>query len=272
MAERRGVRQVYILTVGWVDIPKSFSVLGSSSDEIIKEPVPVVLIETIDGWVILDTGYNKVLLEDAALYKRFHGRFKLIRPELPAYEVDPLLDILKRLNVRPDEITKVALSHLHSDHTGGIRNFSHSSLIYVQQTEIEFALGDQSRSEGEGYARVDFDDPAINWRIVSGDCEIAPGVEGVFTPGHTPGHMSFVVHFAGTEGGGLVLACDAGDLRQNFDQECAIGGYIDVVPSETIGQIKKLKQIARRYGYEIIPGHDPDVWPTLDEGLVRSVL
>lgn len=272
MNESSGVRQVYILTVGWVEMPKSYSVFGLVSDEMIKEPVPVVLVETVEGWVMFDTGYNKMLLEDPALYKRFHGRFQLIKPEIPKYEFDPLLDILGGLNIRPDEISKVALSHLHNDHSGGIRNFSDSALIYIQEKELQFAFSDQARSDSEGYARIDYDDPAINWQIVSGDCEIAPGVDGVFTPGHTPGHMSFVVHFDGVEGGGLVFACDAGDLRQNFDQCCAIGGFIDVGPSETIEQIKKLKEIANGYGYQIMPGHDPDVWPTINEGLVRRLL
>lgn len=272
MNRGRGASSVYLLTVGWVDLPKSYSVNNYSPDEIIREPVPAVLVETVEGWVLLDTGYNKALIEDVALYNRFHGRFESVKPVLPQYHRDPLLDILERLNVRPSEISKIAISHLHSDHSGGIRNFSHATPIYLQKEEKEFAFGDQVRSESEGYARVDYDDPAINWRLVSGNCEIAPGIDAVSTPGHTPGHMSFVVHFDGDDKGGLVFACDAGDLRENFDLERAIGGYIDVDPLATIENIRLLKSIATRNGYSIIPGHDPDVWPKPEEGLVRKML
>lgn len=260
-----------MLTVGWEDLPKSWSVYGVDQGIRLVEPVPVVLIESIDGWVMLDTGFNKALVEDPALYRRFHSKFNLIKPILPSYEVDPLLDALDRLDIAIDDISVVALSHLHNDHAGGIRHFSGGAAVVIQEDELAFGLGDQARSQAHGLARVDYDDPMINWRQISGDAEVAAGVDAIFTPGHTPGHMSFVVHLDGDESKGLVFAFDAGDLMENFDDEKPIGGFLDATPEQTVDQIQKLKRLASEFQYQLIPGHDPDVWPTTAEGLVRRV-
>lgn len=260
-----------MLTVGWENLPKSWSVFGADPHLRLKEPVPVVLIESVDGWIMLDTGFNKALIEDPALFRRFHSKFHLIEPILPNYEEDPLLDALDRLGIGIEDISVVALSHLHNDHAGGLRHFSGGTTVVIQEDELAFGLGDQTRCEAHGLARVDYDDPSINWRTISGDAEIATGVDAIFTPGHTPGHMSFVVHLDGDDSNGIVFAFDAGDLIENFEQELAIGGFLDVQPEQTIEQIQKLKSIASAFRYQLIPGHDPNIWPTVEEGLMRRV-
>ena len=64
-------------------------------------------------------------------------------------------------------------------------------------------------------------------------------------------------------GGGFVFAFDAADLTENIEHELAIGGYIGVDPEETIEPIRRLKRLATEKGYQLIPGHDPHVWPEL---------
>jgi N-acyl homoserine lactone hydrolase len=41
---------------------------------------------------------------------------------------------------------------------------------------------------------------------------------------------------------------------------------------DTIGPIRRLKQIAAERGYPLIPGHDPHVWPALIEQLTPGAL
>ncbi len=268
-----GARRIIMLTLGWEDLPKSWSVHGCDPAERLVEPVPAVLVETVDGWVLLDTGFNKSLVQDGALYERFHAKFFEITPILPAYDVDPLLDALNRHGVDISALLAVGISHLHNDHAGGLRHFAKSGTpIYIQRAEINFGFGDQARAEGHGLARVDYDDPRLNWQLISGDTEIAPGITAISTPGHTPGHQSFAVSRAWNEDSrGFVFAFDAGDLAENFESEAAIGGFIDVEPLDTVVQIQKLKAIATSNRYEIVPGHDPQVWPSQAEGLSREL-
>ncbi len=117
------------------------------------------------------------------------------------------------------------MSHLHNDHAGGLRHFGESGTpVYIQSKELEFGLGDIAKAQGHGLARVDYDDPRLNYRQVSGDVEIAPGIRTISTPGHTPGHQSFMVDFPQSNvANGFIFVFDAGDLKENFESELAIG-------------------------------------------------
>ena len=111
---------------------------------------------------------------------------------------------------------------------------------------------------------VDFDDPAIEWRLADGEAEVAPGITAIPTYGHTPGHQSFMVELDESVGGdGFVFAFDAADLTENIEHELAIGGFVGVEPEETVEPIRRLKELAATKGYPLIPGHDPHVWPEL---------
>lgn len=66
-------------------------------------------------------------------------------------------------------------------------------------------------------------------------------------------------------GDGFVFAFDAADLTENIEHELAIGGFIDVDPQDTIEPIRRLKKLAADRGFQLIPGHDPHVWPELTE-------
>jgi N-acyl homoserine lactone hydrolase len=64
-------------------------------------------------------------------------------------------------------------------------------------------------------------------------------------------------------GGGLVFAFDAADLTENIEHELPIGGRVHVPPEATVEPIRRLKALAAAKGYQLVPGHDPVVWPQL---------
>jgi N-acyl homoserine lactone hydrolase len=165
-----------------------------------------------------------------------------------------------------DEIGAVAVSHLHNDHAGGLRLFAGSTPVHLQRDELSFGLTPEA--EDHGIFRVDFDDRTVDWRLADGDTEVAPGITAVKTAGHTPGHQSFVVRYdESLGGGGFVFAFDAADLTENIDQELAVGGVIGCEPAETVAHIRRLKAIAAVESLQLVPGHDPDVWPRLTDDL-----
>ena len=263
-----GVRRVVLLTLGWEDLPKSVSVHGAPPGERLREPVPGVLLQCDGGWLLLDTGFNPALIRDPALRRRFHGDPDF-RPVLPG-PGEPLEEALADAGIAMDEITRVAVSHLHNDHAGGLRHFAGRVPVHAQRAELEFGLTGHPTPEHHAIFRVDFDDPAIEWDLADGDAEIAPGVTAVLTAGHTPGHQSFVVDLdESVGGGGLVFAFDAADLTENIEQELAVGGFIGVTPEETIEPIRRLKRLAADRGYQLVPGHDPEVWPALTRTLAE---
>jgi glyoxylase-like metal-dependent hydrolase (beta-lactamase superfamily II) len=259
---KNGVRRIVLLTLGWEDLPKSVSVLGAPPEQRLREPTPGVLLECDGGWLLLDTGFNTALINDPALRRRFFGD-PAYRPVLPG-PGEPLEEALARAGVDMDRIYAVGMSHLHHDHAGGLKHFAGRVPVHVQQAELDFGFSPHPVPERHDVNRIDFDDPGMRWEIAKGDTEIAPGVTAVLTAGHTPGHQSFVVDLDDSVGGGgFVFAFDAADLTENIEHELPVGASVGVEPAETVEQIRKLKRIAAERGYQLVPGHDPVVWPAL---------
>jgi N-acyl homoserine lactone hydrolase len=259
------VTRIVPLTFGWEDLPKTISIHGADPNIRLREPVPGVLLELDGGWMLLDTGFNDPLVRDPFLYRRFHGNHGIHAELLPG-PGDSLEQAFEMVGIEPDDVVAVALSHLHNDHAGGLRYFAERVPVHCQRRELEYGLSEHPAPETHGIFRIDFDDPAIDWRLADGERELAPGVVAIPTYGHTPGHQSFMVALddALTEAlgvPGFVFAFDAADLQENIDDELAVGGFVDCAPQDTIEPIRRLKAIAAEKGYRLVPGHDPVVWP-----------
>ena len=133
---------------------------------------------------------------------------------------EPIEEALDKAGIPFDGITAVALSHFHVDHAGA--SFTGRVPVHAQTREHTSGLSGDPAVEAHAIHRVDFDGPRIDWRLADGDAEIATGVMAVATPGHTPGHQSFVVEIdESVGGGGFVFAFDAADLTENIQDELA---------------------------------------------------
>src|SRR5215213_1990364 len=88
------VRRIIPLTLGWERLPKSYSVHGDTSGEVLVEPVPAIVLDTDDGPTLIDTGLSTVLLRDPWLHRRFHGGNAEITPILPFGDGEPLENAL----------------------------------------------------------------------------------------------------------------------------------------------------------------------------------
>ncbi|WP_111508642.1 N-acyl homoserine lactonase family protein [Mycobacterium kyogaense] len=264
LVRRSGVRRIVLLTLGWEELPKSVSVHGAPDDIRLREPVPGVLLQTDGGWVLLDTGFNTALIRDPHLRRRYYPSVEY-QPILPGLG-EPIEESLADIGIDVDDIRVVAVSHLHTDHAGGLKLFAGKVPVHAQRREVEYGLANHPEPERHAIFRVDFDDPSIDWQLADGEADIAPGITAVPTYGHTPGHQSFVVELdESVGGGGYVFAFDAADLTENIEHELAIGGFIDVDPADTVEPIRRLKRLADEKGYPLIPGHDPHVWPEMTQ-------
>jgi glyoxylase-like metal-dependent hydrolase (beta-lactamase superfamily II) len=119
----------------------------------------------------------------------------------PIAEIDcgALIDVLAALDHTPDDIDVVAFTHLHFDHAGwafvnGDKTFPNARYVLAEREWAPYT--DPTRPNDattpshviEAMAA----DPAALQLVQDGD-EIIPGVRAVVTPGHTPGHTSYVV-------------------------------------------------------------------------------
>jgi len=242
-----------MLTFGAEPSPKSISVRGAE-DRIIWCPIVGAAVETDAGWVLLETGIGRRLLEDEATRRRIYAS-----PEQPwGAGEDPLLAALGAVGLRPEDLSLAAVSHLHCDHTGGLRTLASAGVpVAVQARELAFAR--ESAGVEQAYYRPDYEDPRIAWHELDGDAELAPGVRALATPGHAPGHMSYRVDLPET--GTWLFAIDAADLGENFNDRVPPGWTADPKDSERArGSLERLLDEAESLSARLIPGHDAVFW------------
>ena len=148
-----------------------------------------------------------------------------------------LLSALAQLGRQPGDVTHLLLSHAHSDHAGGAAAVQAATGAQVQAHEREavylhegrMPAVDRSTRGGRLLARVPgratgFAPVEVDATFVDGEVlPLAGGLHVVHTPGHTPGHCSFL-----HPGSGVLLTADAlfnvRGLRWSFAASCTDAG------------------------------------------------
>ncbi len=170
-------------------------------------PVPWFLLTHPDGFTLIDGGLAVEGLKDPGGY--WGSAVEQFKPVMS--EEQGCVEQLKRIGIAPEDIRYVVLSHLHSDHTGAIGRFPHATHV-VQRQEYEYAFAPDWFTSG-AYCRRDFDRPQLNWLFLNGLSDDHNDLYGdgtlqcIFTPGHSPGHQSFLIRLPG--GTNFTLAIDA---------------------------------------------------------------
>jgi glyoxylase-like metal-dependent hydrolase (beta-lactamase superfamily II) len=114
---------------------------------------------------------------------------------------------LAAAGVDPKSIDIVLLSHLHPDHTNGIRAADGSiafpnAEIKVPANDWDFWTSEDNVSKAQSnemmknyFANVKKTFAGIESKVTKYEWgkEVAPGITSIATPGHTPGHTSFAV-------------------------------------------------------------------------------
>ncbi len=109
---------------------------------------------------------------------------------------------LAAAGIHPDEIGTVLLTHLHPDHAGGLIDaggkaaYPNAGLV-LHADESAHWLGDDVLTRAPEGARPFFEmaqkaaAPYAGRTTLHTGGEVAPGIEAVPLPGHTPGHTAF---------------------------------------------------------------------------------
>jgi glyoxylase-like metal-dependent hydrolase (beta-lactamase superfamily II) len=219
-------------------------------------PVPWFLIKHPQGNVVIDGG-NAI---EAAIDKRGHWG-AVVDAYDPIMQVsENCVDQLKLVDVSPQSVRFVVQSHLHLDHTGAIGRFPKAMHI-VQRAEYDYAFKPHWFSAG-AYIRADFDRPGLNWKFLGGEYTDNYDLFGdgtvrmIFTPGHSPGHQSFLVTLPKT--GPILLTIDAAYTMDHWENK-ALPGLV-VSSADAADSVAKLRKIAADTGAMVVTGHDPVTW------------
>ncbi|HTW97664.1 MAG TPA: N-acyl homoserine lactonase family protein [Acidimicrobiales bacterium] len=205
-------------------------------------PVFAFVVEAGTQRFLVDTGMHVDHVHDPALTFGGEAFASVLTPQMRPEDTLPAA--LGRAGLGVEDISAVVNTHLHFDHAGNNAMFP-GIPIFVQAAHREHAEGNPS------FPARYWDLPGLDYRLLDGDGELAPGVEVVVTPGHAPGHQSVVVSLEGTK---VVLCGDAIFSKENLDrQSWATQG--DPATARESGE--RLVGIAAACGGSLIFGHDP---------------
>jgi N-acyl homoserine lactone hydrolase len=166
----------------------------------------------------------------------------------------PLADLLKQVNVNPDQVKFVGISHFHADHTGQLLPFTNATLLIgkgdwdgitanppmqgANMTGFKVWISEKRKVE-----------PLSMDKDVFGDGSVIV----LRTPGHTPGHSSLLVRLK--EKGPVVLIGDLAHFQENYESNGVPGFNYD--RAQTIASLERIKLIEKNLKATVIIQHDP---------------
>ncbi|MBD1871550.1 MBL fold metallo-hydrolase [Cyanobacteria bacterium FACHB-471] len=154
------------------------------------------LVEASINTFLIDTGDKQVLV-DTGVGQLFGGQGGKLQLSLEA------------AGYTPDEIDLILLTHIHSDHSGGLVENGQlmfpTATVYVGKPDVDLWL-DPANVERSHLERRYFDEAVTTVKpyldagkleMISGEATLLPGITALPTPGHTPGHSFYVVESRG---------------------------------------------------------------------------
>lgn len=163
-----------------------------------------------------------------------------------------LVDQLARLNLKPEQIKYVGISHYHQDHTGQVASFP-GAILLIGKGDWDTLTGPPNPAANPA--------PFARWISGGGKVEPLPNDKDVFgdgsvivlaTPGHTPGHRSLLVKLAGM--GPVLLSGDLAHFHENLESNGV--PWFNVSRAETVASLERFKKIAANLKGTLILQHD----------------
>lgn len=188
------------------------------------------------GWstIVLIRGHGRVALVDTGGF----GVRKLI------------IERLAHHGLKAADVTDLLLTHAHHDHCVNWTLFSRARIV-VGAAEIAWAIGEPwgETSVPELYVRE-----LNGWGTVhkaqDGE-EVLAGITAHSAPGHTPGHLMYVLSGRDRD---VIFTGDAAKNRAELVSGEADASYDAAVSAASIAKVWSIWR--RRPGSLVVPGHD----------------
>jgi N-acyl homoserine lactone hydrolase len=173
-----------------------------------------------------------------------------------------LVDLLGQLNIKPEQVKYLGISHYHYDHVGQAASLPNATLLIgkgdwdvLSATQPPQGLAPQDFAEMRGMLAP--------WVTGGGKVEpLSRDKKDVFgdgtvvmlsLPGHTPGHHGLLVRLA--QMGPVLLSGDATHFRENYESNGVPTWNFN--RADTLASLDRFKAIAKNLRATVIIQHDP---------------
>jgi glyoxylase-like metal-dependent hydrolase (beta-lactamase superfamily II) len=176
-----------------------------------------------------------------------------------------LPESLKRAGYRPEQIDAVLITHIHTDHTGGLMEGNKmvypNATIYISQPEVDFWLGAGSKAKAPERLQKWFQEAELKVgpylkagkvKTFGYGAELFPGITPIAAPGHTPGHTFYALESKGQK---LVFWGDVMHAAAVQFANPAVTIVFDVDAKAAAAQRKKAYDEAAKRGYWVAVAH-----------------
>lgn len=239
------------------DHPKA----GNIEDEILKVPVLSHWIHHDNfGDYLVDAGLDSSYTDDphGKMKGLLAGLFKKFKINTDEYIQEKGQNIAFHIKKNSIELNGVFLSHLHSDHIAGIRELPKNIQYVIGKGEKDIDrkplfYGDYLKGIDVLY-EIDFSKG--NEMPILGPCMDIFG-DGSFwaisTPGHTKGHISFLIN---SENGPILLTTDACFIKIGFEKGIGSSDYTDdiLMAQSSLNNLVEFKKVYSQVN--VICGHE----------------
>ncbi|WP_085715244.1 N-acyl homoserine lactonase family protein [Pseudomonas sp. B28(2017)] len=213
------------------------------------------LVKHAEDWLLWDAGVPDASANDPKGWTI--SRFN-------TYYLDKTLAAqLDEINLTPNDITYLGLSHIHGDHIGNVKLFPGAKVL-MQRAEYEWMnSGDGANTDTDqmkALARELIGTPK-HLMLVEGDMDIFGdgSVRLISTPGHTPGHQTLLVNLKNT--GSIILAGDVAHLARNFSDN--VVPTLNTDKKDSIESMRRIRTLLSEQKATLFLGHDKTQMSTL---------
>jgi glyoxylase-like metal-dependent hydrolase (beta-lactamase superfamily II) len=192
--------EITALSDGTVAIPAASLLTNTRTGEVeerLADAFQNTSVNTsINAYLVKSNG--RLMLVDA-------GAGELFGPALNKLEAS-----LKGAGVLPEQITDILVTHIHTDHTGGLmdgtRMVFQNATLHMDSRERDYWLSPANREHASASNKKYFDEAlakvkpyvdAGKMQVFDGTAQLFPGIRSIASPGHTPGHSFYEIQAKG---------------------------------------------------------------------------
>ena len=161
---------------------------------------------------------------------------------------------LALLNLRPEDISQLILSHVHGDHAGNVDLFPDAEIV-ISEEEYNACILKSRQPGAESFIRNVAERPAEKIRVIRQDVQLFPGIELVRLPGHSYCVLGLITHLA--QSGTMIFTSDAVYTSKNWGPPARMPSLIHHI-EQFYQSVEKLRVLKDRLSATVIFGHDKE--------------